>query len=84
MKLYDKVFCILNCVKGRETVFTASNWYYINGVSDSIIYVQNGLDTGAFSTQKEDYNYIFNFFMSEQQIRKEKLKKINSYENMYM
>lgn len=84
MKLYDKVLCILDCVKGRDTIFTAGYWYYINGVSDSIIYVQNGLDTGAFSPKQGDYNYIFNFFMTEQQIRKEKLKKLNLHEKLSM
>lgn len=74
MKVGDKVYCIRTYA---NKPFYKDNYYYISGVSEYMIYVQNGQYTGAFDPDKTAYNYFFDYFIIGNKIRKLKLEKLN-------
>lgn len=74
MKVGDEVYCIKTY---PNKPFFKDNYYYISGVSDSMIYVQNDLYTGAFDPAQETYNCFFDYFVTGNKIRKEKILKLN-------
>lgn len=80
MKVGDKLYCYCNVFSNNELYFKKDNYYEIISISDNKVSIRSYRGTISlvfFINSTDKRTWYKSYFYTEQDIRKEKINKIN-------